>query len=61
MVLENVMELGGVRLLPDRGIAYAGGEELALTPKEFALFKVSFGESGADNKPGEDSHIRMGI
>ncbi len=58
MVLENVMELGGVRLLPDRGIAYAGGEELALTPKEF---KVSFGESGADNKPGEDSHIRMGI
>lgn len=39
MVLENVMELGGVRLLPDRGIAYAGGEELALTPKEFALLR----------------------
>ena len=38
-VLENVMELGGVRLLPDRGIAYAGGEELALTPKEFALLR----------------------
>ncbi len=31
MVLENVMELGGVRLLPDRGIA--------LTPKEFALLR----------------------
>ena len=39
MVLENVMELGGVRLLPDRGIEYAGGEELALTPKEFALLR----------------------
>ncbi len=39
MVLENAMELGGVRLLPDRGIAYAGGEELALTPKEFALLR----------------------
>ena len=39
MVLENVMELGGVRLLPDRGIAYAGGEELALTPKEFAILR----------------------
>lgn len=39
MVLENVMELGVVRLLPDRGIAYAGGEELALTPKEFALLR----------------------
>lgn len=39
MVLENVMELGGVRLLPDRRIAYAGGEELALTPKEFALLR----------------------
>lgn len=39
IVLENVMELGGVRLLPDRGIAYAGGEELALTPKEFALLR----------------------
>ncbi len=39
MVLENVMEMGGVRLLPDRGIAYAGGEELALTPKEFALLR----------------------
>lgn len=39
MVLENAMEMGGVRLLPDRGIAYAGGEELALTPKEFALLR----------------------
>lgn len=39
MVLENVVEFGGIRLFPERRIVYAEGMELALAPKEFDLLR----------------------
>lgn len=39
MVITNAMELGQVRLLPERGIVYAEGRQVRLAPKEFELLR----------------------
>lgn len=46
MVIGEDMELGQLRLSPERGIAYAEGRQLPLAPKEFELLRYLMEHKG---------------